>query len=102
MGGVIAALFLFAIKKTIIFREDKIQASYRWVPIYVAVMAWAFSTYLVIKGLNQVWAGFISALNDLPLVALEAQSKPTFFYCHVNRHSDWCAGVLDYEKVTGG
>lgn len=79
MGGVIAALFLFAIKKTIIFREDKIQASYRWVPIYVAVMAWAFSTYLVIKGLNQVWAGFISALNDLPLVALEAQSKPTFF-----------------------
>lgn len=78
MGGVIAALFLFAIKKTIIFREDKIQASYRWVPIYVAVMAWAFSTYLVIKGLNQVWGSFISALNGLPLVALEAQSKPTF------------------------
>ncbi|MAK66750.1 MULTISPECIES: inorganic phosphate transporter [unclassified Methylophaga] len=78
MGGIIAASFLLAIKKTIIFREDKVQASYRWVPIYVAVMAWAFSTYLVIKGLNQVWGGFVAALNGLPMVTIAPQGKPSF------------------------
>lgn len=79
MGGIIAASFLLAIKKTIIFRDDKIQASYRWVPIYVSVMAWAFSTYLVIKGLNQVWGQFITTLNDLPIVDMAPQAKPSFF-----------------------
>ncbi|WP_296591633.1 inorganic phosphate transporter [Methylophaga sp.] len=79
MGGIIAASFLLAIKKTIIFRDDKIQASYRWVPIYVSVMAWAFSTYLVTKGLKQVWGQLINTLNGLPLVDLAPQSKPSFF-----------------------
>lgn len=79
MGGIIAASFLLAIKKTIIFRDDKIQASYRWVPIYVSVMAWAFSTYLVMKGLKQVWGQLINTLNGLPLVDLAPQSKPSFF-----------------------
>lgn len=79
MGGIIAASFLLAIKKTIIFRDDKIQASYRWVPIYVSVMAWAFSTYLVIKGLNQVWGQFITTLNGLPIVDMAPQAKPSFF-----------------------
>lgn len=78
MGGIIAALFLLAIKKTIIFRDDKIQASYRWVPIYVSVMAWAFVTYLILKGLGQVWGPWIDLINSLPLISLEAQSKPTF------------------------
>ena len=78
MGGIIAALFLLAIKKTIIFRDDKIQASYRWVPIYVAVMAWAFVTYLILKGLGQVWGHWIDLINSLPLISLEAQSKPAF------------------------
>jgi PiT family inorganic phosphate transporter len=78
MGGIIAALFLLAIKKTIIFRDDKIQASYRWVPIYVSVMAWAFMTYLILKGLGQVWGHWIDLINSLPLISLEAQSKPTF------------------------
>jgi len=79
MGGIIAAAFLLAIKKTIIFRDDKIQAAFRWVPIYVSVMAWAFSTYLVIKGLNQVWGQFINSLNGLPLVDFAPQAKPSFF-----------------------
>ncbi|HBX59108.1 MULTISPECIES: inorganic phosphate transporter [unclassified Methylophaga] len=78
MGGIIAASFLLAIKKTIIFRDDKIQASYRWVPIYVSVMAWAFSTYLVIKGLKQVWGQFITTLNGLPIVDIAPQANPSF------------------------
>ena len=78
MGGIIAASFLLAIKKTIIFRDDKIQASYRWVPIYVSVMAWAFSTYLVTKGLKQVWGQFINTLNGLPIVDIAPQANPSF------------------------
>ena len=78
MGGIIAASFLLAIKKTIIFRDDKIQASYRWVPIYVSVMAWAFSTYLVLKGLKQVWGQFINTLNGLPIVDIAPQANPSF------------------------
>ncbi|AFJ02959.1 putative low-affinity inorganic phosphate transporter [Methylophaga frappieri] len=78
MGGLIAAGFLLAIKKTIIFRDDKIGASHKWVPVYVAVMAWAFVTYLILKGLSKVWGSFVGALNWLPLVSIEASSKPGF------------------------
>lgn len=78
MGGVIAAGFLLAIKKTIIFRDDKISASYKWVPVYVGVMAWAFSTYLVIKGLSKVWPKLLAVVNWLPLVEVEIVKKPSF------------------------
>jgi len=78
LGGVIAAGFLLAIKKTIIFRDDKISASYKWVPVYVGIMAWAFSTYLVIKGLSKVWPKLLAVVNWLPLVEVEIVKKPGF------------------------
>ncbi|HET8807247.1 MAG TPA: anion permease [Methylophaga sp.] len=78
LGGIIAAGFLFAIKKTIIFRDDKVGASFKWVPIYVAVMAWAFATYLIIKGLSKVWPSLLEVINWLPFVELEITKKPTF------------------------
>jgi PiT family inorganic phosphate transporter len=52
LGGVIAALFLFFIKETIIYREDKIAAAKTWVPVLVAVMAGAFSAFLATGGTN--------------------------------------------------
>ncbi len=55
LGGVIAALFLIAIKKLVIYKADKIEASKTWVPIFVGVMAAVFSVYLVMKGLKHVW-----------------------------------------------
>ncbi|WP_373085121.1 inorganic phosphate transporter [Sneathiella sp.] len=55
MGGGIAALFLAFIKFNIIYREDKVAASKRWVPLLVAVMAGVFSAYLVTKGLKRLW-----------------------------------------------
>ncbi|MBT7664444.1 MAG: hypothetical protein HN608_05935, partial [Rhodospirillaceae bacterium] len=55
LGGVIAAAFLFAIKKLVIYQDDKIKASQTWVPVFVAIMATAFSVYLVMKGLKHVW-----------------------------------------------
>lgn len=78
IGGIIAALFLFAIKKTIIFREDKIQASYSWVPVYVAIMAWAFVTYLILKGLKQVWSQILEIVNQLLPVTFAITNKPSF------------------------
>ncbi len=73
LGGIIAASFLFAIKKTIVFKEDKITASTVWVPIYVAIMSWAFVTYLTLKGLKKVWPSIVDVLSFLP-----DTKKPTF------------------------
>ncbi|HEC74780.1 MAG TPA: inorganic phosphate transporter [Methylophaga aminisulfidivorans] len=76
IGGVIAASFLLAIKKTIIFREDKISASVKWVPVYVAIMAWAFVTYLVLKGMKHIWPAISSFVNQ-HISVFELASKPT-------------------------
>lgn len=78
IGGIIAAGFLLAIKKTIIFREDKISASYIWVPYYVAFMAWAFVTYLVLKGLKSIWPNILTLSNDLMFFTVEVTNKPSF------------------------
>ncbi len=54
-GGVIAASFLYLIKRTVTYKEDKIAAANRVVPLLVALMVWAFSTYLIMKGLKHIW-----------------------------------------------
>jgi len=55
LGGVIAALFLAFIKHQIIFKEDRVTAAKRWVPILVSIMAAVFSMYLMKKGLKKIW-----------------------------------------------
>ena len=55
MGGVLAALILFAIKKLILYTDDMVESSRRWVPVFVALMASIFSVYLVMKGLKRIW-----------------------------------------------
>ena len=55
LGGVIAAAFLWFIKSNIIYREDKIAAARRWVPVLISIMAAAFTAYLAMKGLKKVW-----------------------------------------------
>ena len=54
LGGLIAAAFLAFIKTYIIYREDKIAAARRWVPVLVAIMAGTFAAYLALKGLKKV------------------------------------------------
>jgi len=73
LGGIIAAIFLFSIKRTIIFQEDKIKASLTWVPIFVAIMSWAFITYLTLKGLKKIWPSIVHVLSFLP-----DEKKPSF------------------------
>ena len=55
LGGIIAAGILFLIKRTIVFKSDKIAAAQKMVPIYVALMTWAFAVYLILKGLKKLW-----------------------------------------------
>ena len=55
LGGVIAAAFLWFVKIQILDQADRIAAARRWVPVLVAIMATAFSIYLVMKGLKKIW-----------------------------------------------
>ena len=62
LGGVIAAAFLYFIKRTIVYRSDMVTAAKRIVPYLVAIMTWAFVTYLVLKGFKKlVKFDFLSA-----------------------------------------
>jgi PiT family inorganic phosphate transporter len=54
LGGAVAAFFLFVIKSRIIYRDDKIAAARRWVPVLVGIMAGAFGAYLALKGLKKI------------------------------------------------
>src|SRR5690606_10767244 len=54
LGGMVAALFLFFIKTTIIYQDEKIIAARRWVPVLIAIMAGSFAAYLATKGLKRV------------------------------------------------
>lgn len=54
LGGLIAAAFLIVIKKNITYKEDKRKAAKRVVPILIFVMTWAFTLYLITKGLKQI------------------------------------------------
>ena len=78
LGGIIAASFLYAIKKSIVFKEDKITAAKTWVPIFVAIMSWAFITYLTLKGLKKIWPSIVDMLVFLP-----DTKKPTFMVAFI-------------------
>ncbi len=74
LGGVIAAVFLYLIEKTIISKEDKIQAAIKWVPFFISIMSWAFITYITLKGLKKIWPSIVNILSFLP-----HESKPSLF-----------------------
>lgn len=54
LGGAIAATCYFSICRLILEREDKLAAAKKWVPVFVGIMAGAFSAYLLMKGLSRV------------------------------------------------
>ncbi len=62
MGGVIAAALLYTIKHQVTYKPDMLKAAERFVPALLALMAWAFTTYLVLKGLKAlVEVSFLTA-----------------------------------------
>jgi PiT family inorganic phosphate transporter len=64
LGGIIAALFLYFIKRTITYQQDMTAAATKIVPLLVALMVWAFATYILLKGFKQIWdVGMVVALE---------------------------------------
>ena len=55
LGGIIAAAFLYFLKVNVLFKADKIKAAQRWVPVVVAIMAGAFTMYLMTKGIKKLY-----------------------------------------------
>jgi inorganic phosphate transporter, PiT family len=96
LGGVIAAAFLFAIKKLVIYQDDKIKASQTWVPVFVAIMATAFSVYLVMKGLKHVWKPGGSELTAIGAGAFVAT------YIMVRRYVVRMAATLQNRRKSVG
>jgi len=56
-----------------VFKENKIEAAVKWVPVFVAIMSWAFVTYLTLKGLKKIWPHIVDILIFLP-----DTKKPSF------------------------
>lgn len=79
MGGILAAIILFAIKSLVLFQDEKIEAAKRWVPVFVAAMMAIFSVYLVMKGLKKVWqpdTGMLITLGVAVFAASYAVLRP--------------------------
>lgn len=55
LGGIIAAAFLYFLKVNVLYKADKIKAAQRWVPVVVAIMAGAFTMYLMTKGIKKLY-----------------------------------------------
>lgn len=54
LGGLIAAFFLYVVKKTVLYQSNMIASARNVVPWVVALMAWAFGTYLMLKGVKHI------------------------------------------------
>jgi PiT family inorganic phosphate transporter len=75
LGGLIAAAFLYLIKRSITYQPDMLAAAKKVVPLLLAVMAWSFSTYLILKGLKKY------GNSTLSLQAVLAWSSPSSSSC---------------------
>jgi len=70
-GWIIATGLFISIKKTILKQKDRWEAAKHWVPVYVWLMSWIFTIYLILKG-------FKKKLPDTPLEFL--LDKPTAIF----------------------
>ncbi len=71
LGGIIAASFLYFIKKKIMFKEDMVESAKKFVPYLIAFMTWAFSTYLILKGIKRlIKLDFFSAAGIALIIAI--------------------------------
>jgi len=79
LGGVIAAAFLYLIKRTVTYQKAVMAAASRIVPLLLTLMAWSFSTYLVLKGLKHVLkVDFLTAtlIGAVPAILTYAVARP--------------------------
>lgn len=69
LGGAIAAGFLYAIKRQVTYQADRVAAACRFLPVLMAIMAWTFTTYLLIKGVNGLWQPGLGTATALGLAS---------------------------------
>jgi PiT family inorganic phosphate transporter len=55
LAGTIAALLLYLVKRSITYQRHMTLAASRVLPLLVALMAWSFTSYLLLKGLKTSW-----------------------------------------------
>jgi len=73
LGGLIAAGFLYIIKSQILYQKERLQAANKVVPLLIAVMTWAFATYIILKGIKHlIKVDFSVALGSGFIVAVVA------------------------------
>lgn len=94
LGGLIAAGFLYLIKRTITYKRDVLAAANRMVPVLVAVMACAFSTYLMLKGVKKIVA------VSFPLALLIGVVAAAFVYALMRPYIARMTAKLDNNKVS--
>lgn len=82
LGGAIAAGLLYAIKRLVTYQADRITAACRYLPVLMALMAWAFVTYLLVKGLNGLWQ---PGLVQAAVIGLAAAAL-TYYVTHGLMH----------------
>src|SRR5690554_8160460 len=79
LGAFFAGLLLYFIKRQDTYKANMLIAAERFVPLLLALMAWAFGTYLVMKGLKAIWAVefWVAALIGLGVaVVVMLASRP--------------------------
>lgn len=54
VGGVIAASLLYMLKKSVFFKTDPIESAKKVVPMMIGLMGWAFTTYILLKGVKHL------------------------------------------------
>lgn len=54
-GAAISAALLFFIEIKVLNAEDRLEGARKWVPFLMAIMATAFTAYMLLKGLGNVW-----------------------------------------------
>ncbi len=54
VGGLIAAGTLYALKRTVLFKDEPVTEAVKVVPILIGIMAWAFTTYIALKGIKNL------------------------------------------------
>lgn len=78
-GAGLAALILYFIKVKILYVDDRLSAAQKWVPVLIALMAAAFTAYMLLKGLKNIWhpnALEIIFYSILAFAAAYAASRP--------------------------
>lgn len=94
LGGIIAATFLYLIKRTITYQDDMVIAAKKVIPILIALMAWAFSTYLILKGLKKIWK------VDFAMAATIGSAIAITLYLFVRPLINRAAKTLDNSKMS--